>query len=158
MRKSIVFIFTIVLLINIVSPSFGDISLDLSGQTPSLAALRSAFIPGWGQAYNDQPKKAWITFWIFAVATGGTIYFNSEATKKYDEYKSKGLVNDDDYDKYKADVKTSEIFLAVAIVFYVFAIVDAYFMFDKYPSKLTAFNVNYNAQEDGIYLKYNYRI
>jgi hypothetical protein len=158
MKKSIIFIFAIVLLINIASPSFGNISLDLSGETPSLAALRSAFIPGWGQAYNDQATKAWITFWFFAAATGGTIYFNSDAKKKYDEYKSRGLVNDDDYDKYKTDVKTSEIFLAIAIIFYVFAIVDAYFMFDKYSSKLTAFNVNYNAQNDGIYLKYNYRV
>jgi hypothetical protein len=153
-----VFVFVMVLLINIASPSFGDVSLDLSGQTPSLAALRSAFIPGWGQAYNDQPTKAWITFWLFAAATGGTIYFNSEATKKYDEYESKGLVNDDTYDKYKANVKTSEIFLAAAIVFYVFALIDAYLMFDKYSSKLTAFNVNYNVQDDGIYLKYNCRV
>jgi hypothetical protein len=158
MRKSIVFIFAIVLLINIASPSFGDISLDLSGENPSLAALRSALIPGWGQAYNNQPTKAWVTFWLFAAATGGTIYFNSDATKKYNEYKSKGLVNGDDYDKYKTDVKTSEIFLAVAIIFYVFAIVDAYLMVDKHSSKLTAFSVNYNAQDDGIYLKYNYRV
>jgi hypothetical protein len=144
------------LLISVV-PGFSDISLDLSAPKPGFTALRSAFIPGWGQAYNKQPTKAWITFWLFAVTTGGAIYFDKEASKKYDEYTAKGLVNDDSYNKYKTDIQISQICLATAIVFYVFAILDAYFMFDKsYSSKLTAFNVY--SQNDGLCLEYSYKI
>jgi hypothetical protein len=159
MRKFTIVVFILAIFVNIVTSCFGDISLDLSVEKPGFAALRSAFIPGWGQAYNNQPTKAWITFWFFAGDTGGAIYFNSEASKKYDEYKAKGLVSDDDYNEYKTNVQMSQIFLVTAIVFYVFAIGDAYFMFDKsFSSRLTAFNVYYDSQDDGLYFKYNYKI
>jgi hypothetical protein len=144
------------LLISVV-PCSSDISFDLSTPKPGFAALRSAFIPGWGQAYNNEPTKAWITFWLFATTTGGTIYFDKEASKKYDEYIGRGLVNDNSYNKYKTDTQISRICLVASIVFYIFAIVDAYFMFNKsYSSKLTAFNVY--SQNDGLYLEYSYKI
>ncbi|MDR2437533.1 MAG: DUF5683 domain-containing protein [Endomicrobium sp.] len=152
--------FTICILCLLISvvPCFSDISLDLSTPKPGFVALRSAFIPGWGQAYNNQYTKAWIIFWFFALTAGGAIYFDKEASKKYDEYTAKGLVNDDSYNKYKTDTQISQISLAAAIVFYVFAIVDAYFMFDNksYSSKLTAFNVY--SQNDGLCLEYSYKI
>jgi hypothetical protein len=154
MRKFTVCI--ICLLISVV-PCFSDISLDLSTPKPRFVALRSAFIPGWGQICNNQPRKAWIIFWFFAASTGGSIYFDKEASKKYGEYTAKGLVNDDTYNKYKTDTQISRICLAASIVFYVFAIVDAYIMFDKsYSSKLMAFNIY--SQNDGLYLEYSYKI
>jgi hypothetical protein len=152
--------FTICILCLLISavPCFSDISLDLSTPKSGFVALRSAVIPGWGQAYNNQHTKAWITFWLFALTTGGAIYFDKEASKKYDEYTAKGLVNSNSYNKYKTDTQISQISLVAAIVFYVFAIVDAYFMFDNksYSSKLTAFNVY--SQNDVLCLEYSYKI
>jgi hypothetical protein len=82
MRKFTIGVFILTIFVNIVTSCFGDLSLDLSVEKPGFAALCSAFIPGRGQAYNNQPTKAWIIFWLFAGATGGAIYFNSEASIK----------------------------------------------------------------------------
>jgi hypothetical protein len=159
MKKLKLFIITVVLFVNTNSYA-GNIVFDLSENRSDYTALRSAFFPGWGQAYNKQPTKAWITFSLFAISLGGTIYFNNEADDKYNKYKHKGLIDDKLYDDYKNYENISKGFLISTAILYIFGITDAYFSFKRENNNLnlSAFNVYYNPDNDGMYVKYQHKI
>jgi hypothetical protein len=63
-----------------------QVDVDLSPRTGSKAALRSFFLPGWGQFYTEQKTKGFVFSLLF---TGALLFYSSE----HDDFKSK----EDDY-------------------------------------------------------------
>lgn len=137
----------------------GTISLDFTEKKPVNASLRSALMPGWGQMWNEQPTKAWITFGVFAVSVASAFYFNSEADKKYDKYEEQGLINGDYYSDYEDNRTISQVFTFVAIGTWVYGIIDAYFTTKKQNAapKPSSINLSYNHKDNGLYLSYSKR-
>jgi hypothetical protein len=154
--KKIISCIIAILFINLNSYS-GEIVFDLSEYCPGTATLRSAFIPGWGQVYNEQSTKALILFGCFAASVCGAIYFNSEASKKYNDYKAEGLINGTYYDEYKQRFQKAEICMISAMVFYLYTLLDAYFTAKK-RVRLLAFNFYCNPDNNGIYVNYQCKI
>ena len=54
-------------------------SVPLVVKSPRTAMLRSAFVPGWGQWYNNQKLKALIVFGGEAALIGNAVYYNQMA-------------------------------------------------------------------------------
>ncbi|MDR3257163.1 MAG: DUF5683 domain-containing protein [Endomicrobium sp.] len=159
MKNIIVFILIIILLLGI--NSYASVfTIDVSENTSDYSALRSALIPGWGQAYNKQPIKAWIIFGLFAASVGGSLYFNNEASKKYDKYKDLGLIDSNYYDDYKRDVNISNICITPAVLFWLYGIIDAYFTSKSISGSksVSSFNVSYNPEKNRLGMNYKYRI
>ena len=92
------------------------------------AAVRSALMPGWGQGWNEQYTKGWIVFGIFAVSTFGYFYFYNKAEADYKKYEDNGSVNGSKYDDYEKNYNTSMTCGIVALVTWVYAVADAYFV------------------------------
>lgn len=132
------------------------LELDFSERKPVNAAVRSLLMPGWGQGWNDQPTKAWITFGVFAVSVFGAFYFNNQADKNYEKYEDRGQKNNSYYDDYESDYLTSQIFTFVAIGTWLYGIIDAYFVCKSQISKpASSFNFFYNQKNDSFTLTYS---
>jgi hypothetical protein len=99
---------------------------DFSSQTPGNAAARSAFVPGWGQAFNDQKVKGTVMFITAAAAVGGSLALFRSANKTYDDYKATGVANDNAYDEYKRRWTQSAILGGAAAGIWIYSIIDAY--------------------------------
>lgn len=55
-------------------------------KSPRGAMLRSAFVPGWGQWYNNQKLKALIVFGCEMTLVGSAVYYNQLAARSTTEY------------------------------------------------------------------------
>ncbi len=158
--KKILFILIIAALFINSSAYAEQISLDFSARKPFNAAVRSALMPGWGQGWNEQPTKGWITFGVFAVSVAGAFYFNSESEKKYEKYQDQGLINGDYYNDYESNRTTSQVFTFVAIGTWLYGVIDAYFTCksqNSYP-KTSSVQFFYDQKNDGLYLSYSKKI
>ncbi|UCD64986.1 MAG: PEGA domain-containing protein [Candidatus Zixiibacteriota bacterium] len=63
-----------------------EIDVRLSPKTRFKTAVRSLFIPGWGQRYADKKAKGWV-FTILAAGAGvGYLFADDEFDFRYDEY------------------------------------------------------------------------
>ncbi len=98
---------------------FGD-------ETPTNAAVRSAILPGWGQFFNQQPIKGYITGGAVAGLVTASILMYSKAESTYSDYEKKGSKDDDLYDDYKSEVRTTNILVAITAAAWIYNIVDAY--------------------------------
>lgn len=161
MKKIISFTFILSLLIN--SPAYaGNITLDFSEAKPINASVRSALMPGWGQGWNNQQVKGWITFGVFAVSVAGAFYFNSQANDKYEKYEESGYFKTKYYDDYEDNYTASQILTFVALGTWLYSVIDAYFVCKKQISDGTrpesAVNFYYNKQNDAYYLTYSKKI
>ena len=109
-----------------------QVKADLSDDTPINAAIRSALIPGWGQAFNEQPAKGWVVLGAFAVTTVSAFYFNEQANRNYKDYKNLGIAGGPLFDDYERNYNLSQAFTIAAIAVYAFGIVDAYLTNRRY--------------------------
>lgn len=159
MKKIILSAFILSLLINSTAYA-GNIDLDFSEVKPLNAVVRSALMPGWGQGWNNQPTKGWITFGVFAASVVGAFYFNAQAFDKYDKYENS--LNNKYYDDYEDNYTASQILTFVALGTWLYSMVDAYFVCKKRVSEgtapVSAFNFHYDQQNDGYYLIYSKKI
>jgi len=53
----------------------------LETKSPTVAMIRSALLPGWGQWYNDQKWKALLVFGGEAALVGNAIYYNQRVAE-----------------------------------------------------------------------------
>jgi hypothetical protein len=100
--------------------------VELTHHSPTSSAIRSAFVPGWGQGYNRQRVKGAILFATFAALTYGAVDQYNASKDSYDAYQARGLQNDVLYDDYESEKTRSLILGTAAVGLWVFAIVDAY--------------------------------
>jgi hypothetical protein len=157
MRKIILLAFITALFINSAAYA-GNLTLDLSEVKPVNAAARSALMPGWGQSWNNQPAKAWITFGVFAVSVVGAFYFNAQAFSKYDKYEESGIIDSKYYNEYEDNYTVSQILTFAAIGTWLYSVIDAYFVCKKQvesEAPVSAFNFYYNQKNGGYYLTYS---
>lgn len=112
-----------------------ELELDLSNPTPVNAALRSLFIPGWGQYFNGQKAKGASLLLATAASLTGTIVLRSRAQHTLADYHAKGLPNDPLYDKYEKQHQQSVILQGAAVGFWLFSIVDAYLQARVMPAE-----------------------
>lgn len=124
-------------------------SIDIDPLTPAKAAFYSAILPGLGQAYNKQYWKIPIVYG----AIGTSLYFYSDSSKKYhqyrDAYKRRLEGYTDDKFSYldnsrlivgqKFYQRNRDLSALVALAFYVLNIVEA-----NVGASLKQFNVNEN--------------
>ncbi len=99
----------------------------------SESIFRSISFPGWGQFYNDQPRKGLIIIGAEAALIGGSIYFGKKQTDKYNDYlistnplETANLY--DDAEKYR-DLKRLSIALAGTL--WIYNVIDAWLFYDK---------------------------
>lgn len=136
-----------------------SVTVDLSKYTGTNAAVRSLFMPGWGQGWNEQYTKGWIVFGIFAVSTFGYFYYFNKAEADYKKYENNGSIDSSYYDDYQSHYNTSLTCGIVALVTWAYAVADAYFV-GREKSKQYAYqhyNKKFNIMaynNDGVMLKY----
>ncbi len=137
-------------------------TIELSKYSGTNAAMRSLFMPGWGQGWNEQYTKGWIVFGIFAISTFGYFYFYNKAEADYKKYEDNGSINGPKYDDYEKNYNTSMTCGIVALVTWVYAVADAYFVgrekaknyaYQQYNKKFNVLAYN----NDGVMLKYRTR-
>ncbi len=95
-------------------------------KSPTVAVIRSALLPGWGQWYNGQKWKALLVFGGEAALVGNAVYYNQQVAKS---------TTDDDRRFYR-DVRGRFLwwFLAVHLLNVLDAYVDAHLWdFDTGP-------------------------
>ena len=135
------------------------LTIELSKYSGKNAAMRSLFMPGWGQGWNEQYTKGWIVFGIFAVSTFGYFYFYNKAEVDYKKYEDNGSIDGPKYDDYEKNYNTSMTCGIVALVTWVYAVADAYFVgrekakhyaYQQYNKKFSVMAYN----DDGVMLKY----
>ena len=95
-------------------------------KSPTVAMIRSALLPGWGQWYNDQKWKALLVFGGEAALVGNAIYYNQQVANS----------TSDDERRFYRDVRGRFLwwFLAVHLLNVLDAYVDAHLWdFDTGP-------------------------
>lgn len=100
--------------------------IEMTQHSPKSSAIRSAFVPGWGQAYNRQRVKGALLFTTFAALTFGAIEQYNASKDSYDTYRERGLSGDPSYDDYESEQTRAWILGTAALALWGFAIVDAY--------------------------------
>lgn len=99
---------------------------DLTDRRPSSAAVRSAVVPGWGQAFNNEKGKGILLFVTTVGLAAASIVRYSASRETYNDYKDLGSRSSVLYDDYK-DERTQALAMgAAAAVLYTFGIIDAY--------------------------------
>ena len=95
-------------------------------KSPTVAMIRSALLPGWGQWYNDQKWKALLVFGGEVALVGNAVYYNQRVAKG----------TSDDERRFYRDVRGRFLwwFLAVHLLNVLDAYVDAHLWnFDTGP-------------------------
>ncbi len=100
--------------------------VDLTDRRPSSAAVRSAVVPGWGQAFNNESGKGLLFFVTTVGLAAGSLIRYSASRDTYNDYKKAGAREGVLYDDYK-DERTQALAMGgAALVLYTFGIIDAY--------------------------------
>ncbi len=105
------------------STSYRDV--DLSVHTKMSAGVRSLLVPGWGQAYNEEPRKAALFFGVTAILAGSAIVTYRDAQDSYDEYKAGGQKNASSYDDYKNGLNLSAVLIGLTAIMWGVGVSDA---------------------------------
>ncbi|MFN3550968.1 MAG: DUF5683 domain-containing protein [Endomicrobiia bacterium] len=112
--------------------SSAELRLNFKQHNGISASVRSLILPGWGQYYNEQNKKAYIIFAATFLSAGLSYYFYSQAEQTYKKYEERGLINDTLYSDYEAQITTANIFFVLTILSWGYNVVDAYIYGEKY--------------------------
>jgi len=103
---------------------------------PMNAVLRSMIFPGWGQLFNNEPGKAYLTMGAEAALLATALTFHIQADNKYDEYHENREGDVDargDADDYLA---MRNVTLGIAAGVWAYAMIDAYLQTRKYNRRL----------------------
>ena len=160
MKKFISVFISIVMLVSVNCGAAHACKLvcDFSEYTGVNAAMRSAFMPGWGQRWNEQKTKGWIVFGLFAASVFGAFYYLNKSEDVYDTYEKLGSRNASYYNDYEDHLNTSRILGITAAVIWAYAVVDAYIVGNKKSQNYVyeKFNVN-TYGSDGVMVTYKTR-
>jgi hypothetical protein len=99
---------------------------ELGNRTPGNAAMRSALVPGWGQAFNQQDVKGALLFATTVGALVGSVVRYNTARHSYDDYKERGQKDGSLYNDYQDQRTQSFILGGVALFLYSYGVIDAY--------------------------------
>ncbi|MCG3206217.1 MAG: hypothetical protein KCHDKBKB_02950 [Elusimicrobia bacterium] len=99
---------------------------ELTHHSPTSAAVRSLFIPGWGQHFNQQPAKGSIFFVTTVGALLGSMHLYNKADESYQAYTSQGVQNSSLYDDYEKERLGALLLGGTAGILWVVGIFDAY--------------------------------
>ncbi len=99
----------------------------LKDYTPMNAAMRSAVFPGWGQYANHQEGKAYFISAAEVILISSALILDDIARDKYDEYRDKGIKDDDLFEDYETYHQASVVAGGVAASIWVYSIFEAYF-------------------------------
>ena len=128
---------------------------DFSDYSAKNAAIRSALLPGWGQGWNEQETKGWMFFGVFMASACLAFHFNNEAEKSYRFYSEIGAPAGSEYDNYKRNFDTARILGTVAVLTWIYAVTDAYFVAKKEQKKYVNNKINFVMYDnDGFKLEY----
>jgi hypothetical protein len=137
MKKFLCAILVINIFLTSTNPLFSSTLFELNFKKHSgtSAAVRSLVLPGWGQYYNEQTKKAYIMFsaTMFSLFCG--IYFYNQSEQTYKKYEEKGLVESYLYKDYETQLNTANVFFVLSAISWGYNIVDAYINGEKYRKK-----------------------
>jgi len=154
-KKTAVLIICLIFTVSNVHAKLCNQKFDFSDYSATNAAIRSAILPGWGQGWNEQEKKGWILFGIFMASACTAFYFNNEAEKSYRSYSEIGAPGGSEYDDYKRNFDTARILGTVAVLTWLYAIVDAYLVAQKEEKKYVSNKINFAVyNNDGFKLEY----
>jgi hypothetical protein len=154
-KKTAVLIICLIFTVSNVHAKLCNQKFDFSDYSATNAAIRSAILPGWGQGWNEQEKKGWILFGIFMASACTAFYFNNEAEKSYRLYSEIGAPAGSEYDNYKRNFDTARILGTVAVLTWIYAVVDAYFVAKKEEKKYVSNKINFAVyNNDGFKLEY----
>ena len=125
--------------------------LDFTSHSPGNAAIRSALVPGWGQAFNGNQVKGTLWFSAFALAAVGSAVMANQADKTHDEYEATGRNNGPLYDDYEREYKLSLVLAAAAVGVWAMSVVNAYRQgYDALWSQAPAIDVVYAGDTAGV--------
>ncbi len=94
--------------------------------SPTNSAVRSLFVPGWGQHFNRQRVKGSVLFLAFAASTFGALHLYNKSQNTFDDYNNRGVKDDPLYSDYEDQKTQSTLLGAGAIFIWAFSIFDAY--------------------------------
>ncbi len=100
--------------------------VELTKVSPANSAIRSVFLPGWGQHFNRQRVKGTLFFFTFAAAAAGSLHLRSESKSSFDDYKRRGLKDDPLYDEYEDQKMQSTLLGIGAGILWTLSVFDAY--------------------------------
>lgn len=104
----------------------GPIAIDLSKRSPVSSAARSAVFPGWGQVFNGQQTKGFVTGGVFWVSTIASIVLFNQADATFDDYEKRGVIDDPLYDDYVTQNNQATVAAYLAAATYLYGVIDAY--------------------------------
>ena len=91
------------------------------------SALRSIFLPGWGQYYKGEENKAYIVFSAFAVNSAALVISLIKEKSSHDDYLNSRESNEikSKYNTYNTWYKTRQILTYSEIIIWTYAFADA---------------------------------
>ena len=107
----------------------GDVdyyTFDLSKRDRFNSTVRSAFIPGWGQAFNEQRVKGGALFFTTSLALAGSIILHNKSKDSFDDYQAEGRINGSKFDDYETERIQSIVLGSAAAALWVYGLIDAY--------------------------------
>ena len=144
-----------------------EVDVRLSPKTRFKTAVRSLFIPGWGQRYADKTGKGW-AFTFLALSAGAVVYLTEdefdfrmdEFRKIEQEYDSLAVVgNLDDLRRVKPFLDAAQakaydaenerrIAIGVAVGIWALNVIDALFFFPEERGEFTVKGLTFNPSAD----------
>lgn len=109
------------------------VAVNFSDRTRFNSAIRSVFLPGWGQAFNEQEGKGYIVGGVFLISAVATFVLSTRANKTYDDYEKTGVKDSSLYDDYLTQSGQAATASYIMGGMWLYAVVDAY-IFGKSPS------------------------
>lgn len=99
--------------------------IEFTEHKPLSAGIRSALIPGWGQAFNGQRRKGMIFLLAFSATAGGSYALHQSAQEDHHDYEARGAKDGSLYDDYERKYTQSVLLGGAAVVFWVASVLDA---------------------------------
>lgn len=91
------------------------------------AALRSMVVPGWGQFYKGQDRRAGLYAGLFGLTAGGALFFHFRMNAAHDRYMDAATAAEAErlYDPYNRRYRTRNALVQGAVVVWLASYVDA---------------------------------
>ena len=100
------------------------IAFDLSKKTTKNGVVRSVIFPGWGQFFLKRTTKGYVIMAGALVSAAAAYYYNTEAAKAYDNYKTVGVSSDGSYSDYQNKFNNCQYALLSMAIFWVYGVAD----------------------------------
>lgn len=106
----------------------GDIDyyvVEMHQRTPRNSGVRSALVPGWGQAFNNEKVKGVVLGLTFFASAYGAVTYYRKSQDTHEDYKARGVASDDLYDDYESELTAASVLGGLAFVLWGYSVIDA---------------------------------